>query len=323
MHALTAFLASGAPGHGEAAPGDHLQTGYRLWLAGHQLEHGQQPWVDPYSFRPEAEQANPRVVALRASVLAARPHLRAGAGVERVHAGVPVRRRRAGAALAARARALPLRGRCGRARVRDRPVPARPEPRAPARTDLAAAAARALGVRARAQDRRPALVVGLARGARLDPALRPGPPRARGDPVLRAVRDLPLARGTGRLRDRARRGGGGPRRRADRPDGDQRLDRRGRPLAEGGERLLRNRDRLRLSPRRRQRGGVRLPRLADAAPRGRRVHPARAAGPVARERAGDRRASSRSCSPSGRTTRCTARSGTPSPRFVTRASPSG
>ena len=23
------------------------------------LEHGQQPWVDPYSFRPEAEQANP------------------------------------------------------------------------------------------------------------------------------------------------------------------------------------------------------------------------------------------------------------------------
>jgi hypothetical protein len=59
VHAFTAFLASGAPGHGEAAPGDHLQTGYRLWLAGHQLEHGQQPWVDPYSFHPEAEQANP------------------------------------------------------------------------------------------------------------------------------------------------------------------------------------------------------------------------------------------------------------------------
>jgi hypothetical protein len=52
-------MASGAPGHGEAAPGDHLQTGYRLWLAGHQLEDGQQPWVDPYSFQPEAEQANP------------------------------------------------------------------------------------------------------------------------------------------------------------------------------------------------------------------------------------------------------------------------
>jgi hypothetical protein len=59
VHALTAFMASGAPGHGEAAPGDHLQTGYRLWLAGHQLEHGQEPWVDPYSFHPEAEQVNP------------------------------------------------------------------------------------------------------------------------------------------------------------------------------------------------------------------------------------------------------------------------
>jgi hypothetical protein len=59
VHGFTAFIASGAPGHGEAAPGDHLQTGYRLWLAGHQLEHGHQPWVDPYSFHPEAEQANP------------------------------------------------------------------------------------------------------------------------------------------------------------------------------------------------------------------------------------------------------------------------
>jgi hypothetical protein len=47
-------MATGAPGHGEAAPGDHLQSGYRLWLAGHQLEHGQPPWNDPYTFRPEA-----------------------------------------------------------------------------------------------------------------------------------------------------------------------------------------------------------------------------------------------------------------------------
>jgi hypothetical protein len=52
-------MAGGAPGHGEAAPGDHLQTGYRLWLPGYQLEHARPPWVDPYSFRPEAEaQAN-------------------------------------------------------------------------------------------------------------------------------------------------------------------------------------------------------------------------------------------------------------------------
>ena len=45
----------GAAGYGEAAPGDHLQTGYNLWLVGHQLEHGRAPWRDPYSFQPEVE----------------------------------------------------------------------------------------------------------------------------------------------------------------------------------------------------------------------------------------------------------------------------
>lgn len=60
FHGWSSFMASGAPGHGQAAPGDHLQTGYRLWLAGHQLEHGRAPWLDPYTFRPEVEaQANP------------------------------------------------------------------------------------------------------------------------------------------------------------------------------------------------------------------------------------------------------------------------
>lgn len=49
------FLSGGAPGFGEAAPGDHLQSNYRLWLPGHQLEHGRAPWVDPYTFRPEVE----------------------------------------------------------------------------------------------------------------------------------------------------------------------------------------------------------------------------------------------------------------------------
>ena len=53
-HAGSSFVAGGAPGHGEAAPGDHLQTVYHLWLVGHQLEHGRAPWVDPYSFRPES-----------------------------------------------------------------------------------------------------------------------------------------------------------------------------------------------------------------------------------------------------------------------------
>jgi hypothetical protein len=48
-------MAGGAPGHGEAAPGDHLQTLYHLWLVGHQLDGGHAPWRDPYSFRPESK----------------------------------------------------------------------------------------------------------------------------------------------------------------------------------------------------------------------------------------------------------------------------
>jgi hypothetical protein len=47
------FLAGGAPGLGEAAPGDHLQANYRLWLVGHQLSQGRAPWLDPYTFKPE------------------------------------------------------------------------------------------------------------------------------------------------------------------------------------------------------------------------------------------------------------------------------
>jgi hypothetical protein len=49
------LLSGGAPGHGEASPGDHLQTLYHYWLVGHQLEHGNAPWLDPYSFQPEAD----------------------------------------------------------------------------------------------------------------------------------------------------------------------------------------------------------------------------------------------------------------------------
>jgi hypothetical protein len=47
------FLSGGAPGFGEAAPGDHLQANYRLWLVGHQLAAGHAPWLDPYTFKPE------------------------------------------------------------------------------------------------------------------------------------------------------------------------------------------------------------------------------------------------------------------------------
>ena len=49
----------GQPGYGEAASGDHLQTSYRFWLVGHQLERGDAPWIDPYSFQPLVE---PQVV---------------------------------------------------------------------------------------------------------------------------------------------------------------------------------------------------------------------------------------------------------------------
>jgi hypothetical protein len=54
------FLADKGQSFGqEATPGDHLQTGWNLWLFGHQLEHGRAPWRDPYSFQPEV---SPRVV---------------------------------------------------------------------------------------------------------------------------------------------------------------------------------------------------------------------------------------------------------------------
>jgi hypothetical protein len=56
-HAASSFIAGGAPGHGEAAPGDHLQTAYHLWLVGDQLEHGRAPWRDAYEFRPESKPA--------------------------------------------------------------------------------------------------------------------------------------------------------------------------------------------------------------------------------------------------------------------------
>ncbi|MFL5946131.1 MAG: hypothetical protein ACJ74C_11970 [Gaiellaceae bacterium] len=48
-------MSGGAPGHGEAAPGDHLQTLYHYWLVGHQVERGAAPWLDPYTFQPEAD----------------------------------------------------------------------------------------------------------------------------------------------------------------------------------------------------------------------------------------------------------------------------
>ena len=54
-HLLDHFLALGEPTGDSVYPGDHLQSSYRLWLVGHQLERGGAPWLDPYTFRPEAE----------------------------------------------------------------------------------------------------------------------------------------------------------------------------------------------------------------------------------------------------------------------------
>jgi len=51
----SSFVSLGARGFGEAAAGDHLQTVYRFWLVGHQLEQGEAPWRDPYSFQPLVE----------------------------------------------------------------------------------------------------------------------------------------------------------------------------------------------------------------------------------------------------------------------------
>ena len=53
LHLNTHFLAGERPTIAEATPGDYLQTGWNLWLFGHQLEHLHAPWLDPYSFRPE------------------------------------------------------------------------------------------------------------------------------------------------------------------------------------------------------------------------------------------------------------------------------
>lgn len=51
----SAFIANDRNGFGEPPAGDHLQSVYRFWLVGHQLEGGDAPWKDPYSFQPIAE----------------------------------------------------------------------------------------------------------------------------------------------------------------------------------------------------------------------------------------------------------------------------
>ena len=317
-------MASGAPGHGEASPGDHLQTGYRLWLAGHQLEHGQQPWVDPYSFRPEADQANPAWWPYGLPYWPLGARARSGARLERVHPALPVRRRPAGVSLAARARVRSARGCSRRARVRDRAVPDRAEPRPPAWADLADAAARALGVRARPAQQPPGLVVGIPARDRLDPAVGTGSPRARGDPLLLRLRALPRPQAAGRDRGDGGHRRGDPRGAADQADGDQRVDRLGRALAPGGQRLLG--DRARHAHAARARKTRRRSSSSGGSRRSWRSPGSCCSCDGGRTRSQASSASARSCrssSRSGRTTRSTHRSGTSCRRCATRACPSG
>jgi hypothetical protein len=51
----SAFIANDQTGFGEPPAGDHLQSVYRFWLVGHQLEQADAPWKDPYSFQPLVE----------------------------------------------------------------------------------------------------------------------------------------------------------------------------------------------------------------------------------------------------------------------------
>ena len=319
-------MAGGAPGNGEAAPGDHLQSDYRLWLAGHQLEHGRAPWIDPYSFQPEARLAGERrLVAVRAAVLAARPAARLGGCLECLHAARPVRRRPAGDALAARARAVAARGALPAASLSRSPPTASMQSRGHllGPTSLLLALALWAFERARATGRwwwwRVSWValasiplsgqVHLALGAipfyvplRALPvdraARRRGPPSARSWPCSPAcsIRQTVIAGS---------------------------IDSGGRSLAEvrvysatGLDFLSRQH-----APRRR---GVRLPRLADAAARDRRTRPAACSDASCGSR--PRWASARSCrccSRSARTSPSTRRSGTHSRRSAIRACRSG
>ena len=212
-----------------------------------------------------------RLVAVRTALLAARPAARLGGGLESLHAVGPVRGRPAGNALAARTRAVAARCGCRRPRFRDRPLPRDAEPRPPARADVAPARPRPVGVRT-CTGHRPLVVVGdLVGGARLDPPVRPGPSRARGDPLLCPLRAVPVDRAERRRGNRRRSDRGRSRGRADPADRHRRIDRLGRAVARRGARVLGDRARLPLAAHPARRRGVRLPRVADAAARDRRA----------------------------------------------------
>ena len=149
----------------------------------------------------------------------------------------------------------------------------------------------------------------MARGgrcrARLDPVLRRAP-RARRGALLRALRPLPEPRRAGARRRGARDAGRGRHRPAGRTLRRLGLDRRGRPDAPGGLALLGGRARLRDAPPAPRARELRLPGLAHAAARHRRLGGCcceRAAGGSPWRWRSAR--SCRCCSPSGRTCRST------------------
>ena len=271
-HVATQFMAGGAPGNGEAAPGDHLQSDYRLWLAGHQLEHGRAPWIDPYSFQPEAgSQVN---AAWWPFGLPYWPLDRLLGSVAAWNLFTLLALFAAGllamlwllelelSLLAAAAGGLAFEI------APYRVMQSRGHLLGP--TSLLLALALWAFERARATG--PLVVVGdLVAGARLDPPVRPGPSRARGDPFLCPLRAVPVDRAERRRGNRRRSDRGRSRGRADPTDRHRRLDRLGRAVARRGARVLGDRARLPLAAHPARRRGVRLPRVADAAARDRRT----------------------------------------------------
>ena len=308
------YLARPAAGDGEAAAGDHLQLGWAFWLPGHQLEHGARAVGRPVHVPAGGDRvAEPAGVAARDPVLAAAGAAREHLGLQPHRPALDRRRRRAHVLVAARTRARSRRRARRRPRLRARAVPARAVDRASARPDRVPAAGRA--ARARAAP------VRLGRGrAHRDPALRADPPRdGRGRPRARvhlgAGAASRLVEGGRRC---GRRVGGGDRGAAGRR---RRLDRERRPLLRSGAALLGRALRPRHAGRRSGHRGVRLPRLADAAPRARRAlgDPAAAR---ARGLPRARRRRSRACWRSARACRSTSRSGRRCRRSASRACPS-
>ena len=172
------------------------RPGYRLWLAGHQLEHGRRRGSTRTRSGPRrSRQANAAWWPFGLPYWPLVRALGAGARVERSSrssaCSPPARSRCSGSASSAsRAWPPPPAG----SRSRSRPTAWRRAAATCSGRSRCCSRSRSghSSAPARTGDQRWWWL--SARRARLDPALRPGPPRARRDPVLRPVRRLPHAR---------------------------------------------------------------------------------------------------------------------------------